>query len=158
VFRDAVALVVAVAIPVVGGAVVGLLTGPGASPWYQTIEQPPWNPPDWVFGPVWTVLYFLMGIASWLVWRKGWNAHEVRTSLGLYGGQLALNLLWPIIFFALPSPGWALLEILVLWMLIIVVLVRFRRLSSSAAVLLAPYLLWVSYAATLNAGVWWLNR
>jgi translocator protein len=155
---DAIALVVAVAVPVAGGALVGVLTGPDINTWYQTVDRSPWDPPDWVFGPVWTVLYLLMGVASWLVWRRGWDTQGVRPALGLYGLQLGLNFLWPVVFFALRSPGWALLEIILLWLLILAVVVRFRAISPTAAVLLLPYLLWVSFAITLNAGVWWLNR
>ncbi|MHB0868812.1 MAG: TspO/MBR family protein [Chloroflexota bacterium] len=111
-----------------------------------------------MFGPVWTLLCTLMGVAAWLVWRAGWERPEVRTAEKLFAAQLALNALWTPLFFGRQAFGLALAELLVLWGLILATLVRFYRIRPLAGLLLVPYLLWVSYASTLNAGVWWLNR
>lgn len=151
-------LAVAVAIPLLVGGLSGIATASSVSTWYQALQRPPWTPPSWVFGPVWMALYVLMGVASWLVWRVGWHDPRVRTALGVYGVQLGLNFLWSIIFFGLRNPGWALVDIIALWALIVVTLVRFQRVTPAAGLLLVPYALWVTYAATLNGGVWWLNR
>lgn len=117
--------------------------------WYQTLARPSWAPPDWVFGPVWTVLYAMMAVAAWLVWRqKGWRA--ARWPLTLFLVQLALNSLWSAIFFGLQQPAWACVEIVALWIAIAATLVAFWRRSRLAGALLLPYLLWVTFAAALN--------
>lgn len=124
--------------------------------WYQTLAKPGWNPPDWLFGPVWTALYFLMAVAGWLVWRRGgWT--PARGTLGLFGLQLLLNAGWSAIFFGLRSPGFAFLEIVVLWLAIAATATGFRSKSSMAALLLVPYLAWTSFAVVLNLAIWSLN-
>ena len=124
--------------------------------WYQTLAKPPFNPPDWIFGPVWTLLYLMMAIAAWLVWRRGgWVAGRV--PLALFGVQLALNVLWSVVFFGLRQPGWAMVEIVFLWLAILAALWSFATRSGMAAWLLAPYLAWTSFAAVLNAALWRLN-
>jgi len=153
-----VSLVVALAIPLIVGGLGGIATASSIPTWYRTLEKPVWNPPDQVFGPVWTLLYILMGVALWLVWRLGWDIPPVRMALALFGVQLLFNLLWSLIFFGLHSPGWALLEIVVLWALILATLLQFYRLQPVAGWLLVPYQLWVTFAAALNAAIWWLNR
>ena len=152
------ALAVAVIVPLLVGGIGGIAPASSVGTWYQALQRPAWTPPSWVFGPAWTVLYVLMGVASWLVWRAGWGAPGVRAALGLYGAQLVLNFLWSLVFFGLRRPDWALVDILALWVLILLTLVRFRRINAIAGLLLVPYLLWVTYATMLNAGVWWLNR
>ena len=135
-------------------AAVGALTPPGA--WYAALHKPPWNPPGWLFGPVWTALYTLMAVAAWLVWRRGgWAAQ--RRPLALYLGQLALNALWTPLFFGLHQPGLAFAEILLLLAAIAATALAFRRVSPAAALLLVPYLAWVSFAAFLNFTLWRLN-
>jgi translocator protein len=124
--------------------------------WYGTPEKPFFNPPSWLFGPVWTVLYLLMALSGWLVWRRS-GFSGARVAMLLFFGQLALNLLWTAIFFGLRSPGLALIEILVLWDAILLTALAFRLQSRLAAVLLLPYLTWVTFAAVLNAAIWWLN-
>jgi benzodiazapine receptor len=124
--------------------------------WYQTIAKPTWTPPDWVFGPVWTVLYFLMAIAGWLVWRRSGIA-AARGAWLLFAAQLLLNALWSGIFFALRSPGLAFVEILVLWAAIAGTIVAFWQHSRWASCLLVPYLAWSSFAAVLNLAIWRLN-
>ena len=156
--KDLVSLVVAVAISLVVGGLGGIATSSSVATWYQDLNKPPWNPPGWVFGPVWTLLYILMGVALWLVWRSGWDSPEGRMALILFGVQLLFNLLWSLIFFGLRKPGWALLEIGLLWVLILATLVQFYRLRPEAGLLLVPYQLWVTFATALNAAIWWLNR
>jgi tryptophan-rich sensory protein len=137
-------------------AVGWLLAAASVGDWYQTLKKPAWTPPDWVFGPVWTVLFVLMALAAWLVWRRaGWTAS--RPALGLYAVQLVLNATWSGLFFLLRSPGAAFGEILVLWCAIAATLTSFGRISPLAAGLLTPYLLWVTYAAALNAAIWRMN-
>lgn len=117
--------------------------------WYQTLIRPSWAPPDWVFGPVWTVLYVMMAVSAWLVWRQdGWRA--ARRPLTLFLVQLALNSLWSAIFFGLRQPVWACVEIVVLWLAIAATLAAFWRRSRLAGAMLLPYLLWVTFATALN--------
>lgn len=124
--------------------------------WYAGLERPFFAPPDWLFAPVWTLLYLLMGVAAWRVWRRaGWDG--ARLALSVFVLQLALNALWSALFFGLQSPGLALIEIGVLWLAIVATIALFARIEWAAAVLLLPYLLWVSFAMVLNAGFWWLN-
>jgi tryptophan-rich sensory protein len=152
-------LIIAILLPIFMGIIVGVTTGSSISSWYPTLRKPTWNPPSWIFGPVWTVLYGLMGLASWLVWRK-WAAQEkqVRGALLWYGLQLGLNFLWSIIFFGMRRPDLALIEIIVLWGAILITMIKFARVDRLAAWLLVPYQLWVSFATVLNAAIWWLNR
>lgn len=153
-----VGLVVAVLIPLAIGAVGGLATSSSVTTWYPTLAKPVWNPPNWLFGPVWTVLYILMGVAAWLVWKEGLSDPAVRLALALFGVQLILNLLWSIVFFGLQRIGWALVEIVATWAFILATLVMFYRLRPPAGLLLIPYQLWVTFATALNATIWWLNR
>ena len=155
---NVVALVIALAIPFAVAAIGGFATSSSVSTWYPTLNKPAWTPPAWVFGPVWTVLYGLMGIASWLVWRKRADREaQVRQALGWYGLQLALNLGWSVIFFGLQLVGLALIEIVALWSALLVTTLKFGRIRRDAAGLLLPYLLWTTFAAVLNAAIWWLN-
>ena len=123
--------------------------------WYATLVKPSWNPPSWLFGPVWTVLYALMGVAGWLVWRRGGPA--IRPALQWFAVQLVLNVGWSAVFFGLQMPGLAFAEILVLWLAIAATLMTSWRVSRAAGILLVPYLLWVSFAAVLNFAIWRLN-
>jgi tryptophan-rich sensory protein len=156
--RSLLALIVALAIPLLVGGIGGAATARAIPTWYQQLEKPAWNPPDWVFGPVWTVLYLLMGIAAWLVWRMGWDVPRVQIALGVFAVQLIFNLLWSLIFFGWQRPGLALLEIILLWVLVGITTLRFFSLTPLAGFLLAPYWLWTSFAGVLNAAIWWLNR
>ncbi len=132
----------------------GALLLPGE--WYASLKKPTWNPPAWIFGPVWTVLYATMAIAAWLVWRRGgWAAQ--RRPLFLFLAQLALNALWTPLFFGLHRPGLAFAEIVLLWLMIVATLAAFRSANRAAMWLLAPYLAWVSFAAVLNLTLWRLN-
>ena len=143
--------------PLVVGGLSGFATAKGVETWYPTLIKPSFNPPAWIFGPVWTVLYILMGVAAFLVWRQGLEADGVKRALALFLVQLGLNGLWSILFFGLQRPGWALVEIVVLWVAIVVTLRAFWRVSPAAGWLLVPYLAWVSFATVLNGSLWMLN-
>ena len=132
----------------------GALTPPGD--WYAGLEKPAWNPPGWVFGPVWTALYLMMATAAWLVWRRGGWAAQQRP-LALYLVQIALNAAWTPLFFGAHAIGLALVEILALWIAILLTLLAFDRVSRPAAALLLPYWLWVGFASWLNFTLWRLN-
>lgn len=136
-------------------AIGGLLTATSVSSWYLELARPSWNPPGWIFGPVWTALYAMMSVSVWLVWRASKNSKRAITVFAI---QLSLNLLWSALFFGLRSPGMALVEIVFLLVMILVTIVEFSRLHRLAAALLVPYLLWTSFAAVLNATIYWLNR
>lgn len=157
-WRGFLGLLVAIAFPLGAGVLGSIPTASAIPTWYRQIEKPPWNPPSWVFGPVWTALYTLMGTAVWLVWRLGPEKPEVRTALGLYSGQLILNALWTPIFFGLRAPGLALAEIVPLWGLLAATVVQFFRLKPVAGLLLLPYLMWTTFATALTAEIWRLNR
>lgn len=124
--------------------------------WYKQLAKPSWTPPDQIFAPVWTILYILMAIAAWLVWRKAGFA-AAALPLALFVIQLALNALWTWLFFGLEKPGFAFAEIVVLWVAIVLTVVAFWRQNSLAGALLVPYLAWVSFAAALNYCIWRMN-
>jgi len=134
-----------------------LATTPSIGGWYKSLVKPSFNPPNWVFGPVWTTLYLLMGIALFLVWRLGFKAEGVQAALIVFLIQLALNTLWSILFFGLHQPLPAFIEIIVLWAFILWTMIKFFGLSRPAGWLLVPYLLWVSFASVLNFFLWWGN-
>lgn len=150
------ALVVSFLISFAAAGLGSLLTTPNLPDWYAGLNKPAWNPPNAVFGPVWTLLFALMALAAWLVWRER-HTHSVRVPLGWYALQLVLNVAWSGLFFALRRPDLAFLEILFLWAAILATLVAFLRVRKLAAALLVPYLLWVSFAAALNFALWRLN-
>ncbi len=139
------------------GIIGSLFTMSAIPTWYAGLVKPALNPPGWVFGPVWTLLYLLMGVAAWLVWREGWGKIEVKVALGFFALQLILNAAWSLIFFGGHNPAVALLEILALWLAILGTIIAFARVSKPAAWLLVPYLLWVSFATYLNFAIWLLN-
>ena len=134
----------------------GWFTSLGMPEWYASLNKPSWNPPSWLFGPVWTILYVAMAVAAWLVWREG-GFGGATAALTLFFVQLALNLAWSGVFFALRSPGWALVEIALLWLAIIATTLLFFRHSTWAGALMVPYLLWVTFAAVLNGAIVRLN-
>jgi tryptophan-rich sensory protein len=131
-----------------------LATDSSVGSWYRQLEKPSWTPPSWLFAPVWTILYLLMTISTWLVWRQ---TGRVEWPLWLFGIHLFLNLLWSILFFGFQLPGWAFVEILFLIIAIILVQLSFAPIHRKAAMLLTPYLVWVVYASTLNGAIWWMN-
>ncbi len=139
-----------------GGALIGILSNGGDSLWYATLRKPGWNPPSWLFAPVWTALYLLMAVAAWRVWRHGgWERR--RPELSVFLAQLLANFSWSLFFFVAQRPALALADIAVLWLLIVVTAWGFARVDRPAAWLLLPYLVWVTYAATLNGAIVALN-
>lgn len=156
--RDILKLVVAVLVCEGAGGIGSIATMRSVSTWYQTLQKPAFSPPSWLFGPVWTILYLLMGVAAWLVWRKGLGDPTVRTALILFIIQLALNTAWSFIFFGARQPGLAFAELIVLWVAILLTMIWFLRVSTAAGLLLAPYILWVTFAGALNFEIWRLNR
>ena len=148
-------------VSIIGCELVGFLGTPftiSAIPtWYATLNKPFFAPPNWIFGPVWTLLYFLMGVAFYLIWRQGLQKQKVKTASKYFLAQLALNFFWSPIFFGLKAPLLALIVIISMWILIVLTMKRFYPLSKWAFYLLAPYLLWVSFATLLNAGIVVLN-
>ena len=150
-------LVVSIAIPLLAGFIGSIATSGSVSSWYQTINKPSFNPPDWVFGPVWTTLFILMGISLYIVWSKGLKKKGVKKALSVFGVQLALNILWSFLFFGLKSPLYGLIEIIILWAAILYTIILFYRVSRTAAYLLIPYILWVSFAFVLNLAIFILN-
>ncbi len=151
-------LAAAIAIPQVSGGLGAVAVAANVRTWYQAIKKPSWNPPSWLFGPVWTVLYLMMGIASWLVWRERARDPEAQEALKLYGIQLGLNAIWTPLFFGFHQIGLAAAEIAVLWVAILATIARFYRIRPAAGLLLVPYHLWTTFAAILNATIWRLNR
>lgn len=146
-----------IGITLVAAALGSTATASSVGTWYQDLIKPSWNPPRWIFGPVWTTLYLLMAIAAWRVWRH--TEHPARRrALAWFFSQLALNTLWSFLFFGLRNPGLALAEIIVLWGAITMTGLIFWRIDRPAAVLWAPYWAWVSFASVLNGAIWWLNR
>lgn len=144
----ALSIVIALSAGLIGGAAMD-------TSFYRELARPGWAPAPWVFGPVWTILYVLMGVAAFWVWRAG--GRRARGALILYAVQLALNAAWTPIFFGLRAPGWALAELIVLWVAIVATIVAFARVRRGAAALLAPYLAWVTFAGVLNARIVMLN-
>ncbi len=156
-------LIIAVGISELAGIIGSFFTISAIPTWYAGLMKPALNPPAWVFGPAWTTLYALMGIAAFLIWSsyakasEGQAKRKIKLALGVFGIQLFLNAIWSIIFFGLHSPGWALVDIVLLWLAIVWTMVVFYKISRPAAYLLVPYLLWVSFASYLNYSIWMLN-
>ena len=173
-------LIIAIVVSELAGIIGSIFTTPSIAGWYAGIVKPALNPPAWVFGPVWTTLFALMGIAAFLIWKKGLDRRDVKIALGIFLGQLVLNTLWSIIFFGLHSPGGALIEIVFLWLAILATIITFYKISppsprfwrtgnpavhpvraflvsNGAWLLLIPYILWVSFAIYLNYAIWMLN-
>jgi benzodiazapine receptor len=139
------------------GAIGSIFTRTAIATWYTTLEKPPFTPPDWLFAPVWTLLYILMGVAAFLVWRMGSRDRQVRVALIVFLVQLVLNAFWSVAFFGLGSPLYGLIVISSLWVAILVTIVLFFRISKVSSILMWPYLLWVSFATVLNSSIWLLN-
>jgi translocator protein len=149
-------LIVSVLLPLTIGAIAGIFTSKAVPVWYATLNQPSFNPPNWVFGPVWTTLYILMGISLFLIWKQD-NSKERNLAILTFIIQLALNFAWSFIFFYFNRIGLALVEIILLWVSIIVMLIQFYKIKPLASYINIPYLLWVSFASILNASYYLLN-
>lgn len=151
------ALIICLLIPLAVGGLAAWLTMDSMAQ-FAALAQPPLSPPGWVFPVVWTILYLLMGWASFLIWKSGAPQTAKRRALGLYGVQLAVNFVWPLLFFRAGLYGFALIWLVILLVLVAETMLAFGRIDRRAAWLLAPYFLWLLFAAYLNAGVWLLNR
>jgi tryptophan-rich sensory protein len=136
----------------------GIATADGVTNWFQTIEKPFFNPPGWLFAPVWTLLYGLMGISAALIWHQGINKKEVKQGLILFTIQLVLNFCWSFLFFKYHLLFFAFIEIITLLTFIILTTIHFYKINKTAGLLLIPYILWVSFASILNFSLWWLNH
>jgi tryptophan-rich sensory protein len=146
-------LVVCFAVSAIGG----WMTAGSVDTWYRALAKPSFNPPDWIFAPVWSVLYAMIALAGWRVWRRTGFVGRGSAALAAWGVQLVLNLAWSCVFFGLRNPGAALMVILALLAAIVVTLMLMRRVDRPAALLFVPYLLWVGFATVLNASIWILN-
>jgi translocator protein len=178
--KDANKLILSILICEIAGVIGSFFTTPAIQGWYYFLNKPSFSPPNWLFAPVWTILFLLMGVSLYLVWSKNfaanipadandkkiWNPISKKLWFGswreenavlIFTLQLILNILWSVIFFGLQSPGFAFVEILMLWIAILYAIVNFYRISKTAAYLLIPYLAWVSFAALLNFSIWQLN-
>lgn len=139
------------------GTVGSLATIPNIPTWYEGLMKPPFTPPNWIFGPVWTTLFALMGIAAYLIWQSGWSKKQVKKAIKVFGVQFAFNILWSFLFFGIRSPIAGLICIGILWISIAWTIQSFMKVSKLAGYLLVPYLLWVTLATYLNAGILILN-
>jgi tryptophan-rich sensory protein len=148
-------LIISLAIPQIAGGLGAFFTISSVQSWYQTINKPFFNPPSWIFGPMWTFLYVLMGIACYLIWKGEYP--QKKQLLTLFFAQLFLNELWSPAFFGMESPILGLVIIVPMWILILTCIIQFRKASKLASGLMVPYLLWVSFATVLNFSIWWLN-
>ena len=173
-------LVISLVIPLLAGWIGSAVTLPSISTWYATLVKPALNPPSWIFGPVWTLLYILMGIALFIVWKKGWKVEnrfligqdkswnpwtrafwsgdwQKQNIIAIFAVQLVLNVIWSFIFFGWHQPGLAFFVLLALWFSILYTIINFYRVSKTAAWLLLPYILWVTFAGYLNWAIWMGN-
>ena len=155
--RDLLALFAFIILCLAVSGIGGVITSTSVDTWYQALEKPPFNPPDWVFAPVWTALYILMGIAASRVWQLR-SLKATRAAFAVFGFQLCLNLTWSFLFFGLQRIDLALLEIIILLCAIAINTIMFWRIERLAGLLLVPYSAWVTYATILNASLWLLNK
>ncbi|OGF25080.1 TspO protein [Candidatus Falkowbacteria bacterium RIFOXYB2_FULL_47_14] len=153
---NAVKLILSIAVCQAAGLIGTVFTAPAISGWYAGLVKPAFNPPGWIFGPAWTILYTLMGVALYLVWKQG-RQTQIRRAMMIFSIHLLFNASWSIIFFGLKSPAWAFLNIIILWLMIGLTIREFRPIKKASAYLLLPYWAWVSFAAILNFYIWRLN-
>lgn len=140
------------------GYIGSFFTGESITTWYASLQKPSYNPPSWIFGVVWTILYILMGISAFLVWKQGIDKRPVKIVLIFFLLQLFLNGLWTPIFFKYHLIGIAFIEIIILWIFVIITIFKLWRISKASAILLLPYLMWLSFAIILNGSFWYLNK
>jgi len=140
------------------GALGEVATRPAMVSWYSTLAKPPWTPPAWIFGPVWTTLYVMIGLAGWRVWMRRESSPSTSWALRFFAVQLLLNAIWSPIFFGLHRPLLALFDIVGLWATILATYLAMRKVDAISGWLFVPYLCWVSFAACLNASIWWMNQ
>lgn len=139
------------------GSLGAIATTPAIPGWYASLIKPFFTPPSWVFGPVWTSLFFLMGFALYLVWQEGLEKRPVRLAVYTFSIQMILNVLWSFLFFGMQNPLFGLIEIIILWFVIIITIFKFFKVSRPAAYMMIPYICWVTIATALNLAVWLLN-
>ena len=151
-------IVLVIVVCVTIGYLSGMVTRDSITTWYPTLVKPVFNPPNWIFAPVWTLLYLMMAIAAGLVWTSNCEDKAVKKALGFFAIQFGLNALWSYLFFGLHNPLVALFEIFLLLLMIFETYVLFKKIDKLAGLLLVPYLAWVSFAMVLNFSIWWLNR
>jgi translocator protein len=151
-------LVISILASLAAGGIGSLFTFKAIPTWYAGLKTPPYTPPKWAFGPVWTILYILMGISVFLIWRSGLATSGALLTFTLFWIQLVFNAMWSIIFFGMKSKGGGVITIIILWLLILATVITSFRVSGWAGVLLIPYTIWVSIASYLNIGVWLLNK
>lgn len=152
-------IILIVALCLLVGYFSGIETKSAIADWYPTLIKPSFNPPNWIFAPVWITLYVLMGIAAGLVWdRIDFEKETVRKALQFFSIQLALNAMWSYLFFGMKNPMLAGVEIIILWLMIYETYFIFSKVNKISGYLLIPYLLWVGFATVLNASIWWLNK
>lgn len=151
-------LIFSLLIPQLAGILGALFTTPNIASWYDLQQKPALAPPNWVFGPVWTTLFILMGVALYLVWVKGAQHRDVSIAIKIFAVQLVLNVGWSYFFFGMRSPQYAFIEVIIFWLAILINCVVFFKISKVAGLLLVPYLLWVGFAGYLNYEVWQLNK
>ena len=149
-------LLICLLIPLSIGGISGFATAASITDWYATLNKPSFNPPNYLFAPVWTTLYALMGISLFIIWRSP-TGRMRNNALVIFAVQITLNFFWSFLFFKFKLPGVALIEIVLLWTSILMMIIFFKRVSKLAAFLQIPYLLWVSFASVLNAAIWFLN-
>lgn len=149
--------IIAALIPLGVGGVAGIATATGITDWYVYLEKPVFNPPNWLFGPVWTLLYLLMGITIYRLLSAAPSPKRSR-AIRIFWIQLVLNGAWSFIFFNAQQLGWAFAEILLIWLAIVLMLITTYRVDKTAAYIQIPYLLWVSFASVLNGTLWWMNH
>ena len=149
--------VIAVLIPLLTGGISGYFTATSVGTWYTQINKPTWNPPNQIFAPVWTILYIMMGIALFLIWKSNANAADKKKAIIIWSMQMLLNFLWSFIFFNQHLIGLALADIAGMWFFILITIFAFAKINKTAAWLLVPYIAWVSFAGVLNFAIWWLN-
>jgi benzodiazapine receptor len=150
-------LVAAILIPMTAAVIGSAFTTPEIPGWYESLNKPFFQPPNWLFGPVWTILYIMMGISAYLIWKRGLEREEIKNCFLFFILQITLNVLWSIIFFGLKELLFAFVELAFLWIAILVYIISAYKIDRRAAYLFIPYLAWVSFAGVLNFSVWLLN-
>jgi len=150
-------LITALGVTLITGFIGTFFTAEPVTTWYTKLNKPYWTPPDWAFGPIWTIIYILIGIAAYLIWKNGLERKDVKIALLVFALQLILNLLWSVLFFGFKSIYGGLIEIIILWITILINLILFYRISKFAGILFLPYLVWVTIASYLNYFIYILN-